>query len=164
MNLQITFEGGRNQSLLIGGLLAGMEARVKQGARKAGALVERELKKALKGSNPTTFFYNSPHSDRRSRTGLLRSSINYQMRGNGVEIGVGGPAARYAAVGEYHDEYIRITPKMRAFLHWKGVHLRASKEYIHIPWRPWFWPTWGECKDAAVNLIVEEIMRPVRGF
>lgn len=163
MNLDIKFEGNRNESVLIRGLLIGMDSRIKKGVRLAGQLIVREEKKALKGSNPTTFFHISQHSDRRSRTGALRNSINMQMKGNGCEVGVGGPPARYAAIGEYEDVYIKITDKMRGYLHSRGIHLRASKEYIHIPWRPWFWPTWGQHKDEAVELIRREIMRPVMG-
>lgn len=37
---------------------------------------------------------------------------------------------------------IRVTPKMRAYLHWRGLHLKATTKFIIIPSRPHFGPAY----------------------
>lgn len=57
------------------------------------------------------------------------------LDGNGVEVGVlKGEHAWLAAIHEYGCD-IKITPRMRKFLHWKGLHVKDSTTEIKIPER-----------------------------
>ncbi len=74
--------------------------------------------------------------------GDLLGSVTYEVldNGNGVFIGVkSGKEANIAAVHEFGCT-IGVTPKMRAYLHHIGIHLRGSTQYIHIPARPFLSP------------------------
>jgi hypothetical protein len=56
---------------------------------------------------------------------------------------------------------IKVTPKMRGYLHGQGLHLKKKTKTIEIPARPWF----GISKEAeARSLIIveEEIERRLR--
>lgn len=54
--------------------------------------------------------------------------------GKGIQCGVLGEQAWLAAIHEYGCR-IKVTPKMRAYLHYQGLHLKESTEYIVIPER-----------------------------
>lgn len=57
------------------------------------------------------------------------------LNGTGVEVGVlKGEHAWLASIHEYGCN-IGVTPKMRAWLHYQGVHLKKSTTHIHIPER-----------------------------
>jgi phage gpG-like protein len=67
----------------------------------------------------------------RSVTELTSDSI-YKVSKDELEIGSKLP---YAGIQNFGGE-IRVTPQMRAFLHWKGLHLKATTDKITIPARP----------------------------
>jgi hypothetical protein len=56
------------------------------------------------------------------------------LNGTSVSVGVMGEQAWLARIHEYGCK-IKVTDKMRAFLHKKGLHLKASTEFITIPER-----------------------------
>lgn len=57
------------------------------------------------------------------------------LKGRKVQVGVlQGDHAWLAGIHEYGCD-IPITPKMRAFLHSQGLHLKESTTHIHIPER-----------------------------
>lgn len=57
------------------------------------------------------------------------------LNGRKVNVGVAGADNGYlAAIHEYGCR-IRVTDKMRAYLHRQGLHLKKSTEYIAIPER-----------------------------
>jgi len=158
--LAVKFQG-KSESIKLRKFTQETEQNLQTGLKKLGLFMERQLKTRLKPSNPTTFFYKSPHSELRSRTGLLRSSITHEMSRLTVKVAPAGPPARYALVNEF-GATIPVTEKMRRFLHAKGIHLRASTTEIEIPARPWFWPTWKENKAKAIRMVMDSLMKPLR--
>lgn len=57
------------------------------------------------------------------------------LNGRAVEVGcIDGDHAWLAGIHEYGCN-IKVTPKMRAYLHSKGLHLSSSTTEIHIPER-----------------------------
>lgn len=56
------------------------------------------------------------------------------LDGVAIQCGVLGEQAWLAAIHEYGCK-IKVTPKMRAYLHRQGLHLKKSTEYIIIPER-----------------------------
>ncbi len=166
MEVSVTFAGAREGSIKLNGYLHGLKVNMEKGLKAAGLLVERELKEALKDSNPTTFFYKSHRWNLASRTGTLRRSITHRMGraagGPNVRIGPGGYAARYGAIHEFGGK-IPVTDKMRAFLHYKGVHLRKSTTEIVMPQRAWFKPTVDKARPQIVTTIERVIYKPIRG-
>ena len=51
----------------------------------------------------------------------------------------GLPMEQLGRILEYGAR-IRVTPKMRAYLHWRGLHLKKETEFITIPSRPHWGP------------------------
>lgn len=56
---------------------------------------------------------------------------------------------------------IKVTPKMRGYLHSQGKHLKSDTKFIKIPARPWF----GISKEAEAKAMIvaeEEIKRRLK--
>jgi len=81
-----------------------------------------------------------------------------------VEIGVFGDEAeqpvgdsqitmRDLAVILHEGCRIRVTSKMRAYLHSMGLHLRADTEFIHIPPRPFLDPILEDIEAAGQRIL-----------
>ncbi|NSW82528.1 MAG: phage virion morphogenesis protein [Syntrophothermus sp.] len=111
------------------------------------------------------------------RHGDLRDSINYQVvDGATVFVGVkrtaknkeGQALVNIAAIhelgnGEGGDLLIEVTPKMRAFLHSQGLHLKPETKYIRIPRRPTFEPVFQAEKDNWIELFAETVAKGTIG-
>ena len=74
-----------------------------------------------------------------TRDGHLRKVLSQLGNVNKMNVSVGvhedeGEMAKIAKVHEFGCR-IRVTPKMRNYLHGQGLHLRASTDYIVIPER-----------------------------
>lgn len=166
MEVSVTFAGRTQGSIKLNGYLSQLKPNMERGLKAAGVYVERELKKSLKDSNPTTFFAKSYRWNLASRTGTLRRSITHVMGrsagGANVRIGPGGLAAKYAPVHEFGAR-IPVTDKMRGFLHWKGIHLKKSTTEIVIPQREWFKPTVDKSRPSIVQKMEAAIYKPIRG-
>ena len=144
-------------------------AGVKQAAARVGNYGASEVKRGIVSGAPggQKFVPNSPITIERKKSssplidnGDLVGSVTYQViDDNNIFIGVKkGKEANIAAVHEFGCT-IRVTPKMRAYLHHQGVHLRASTQYIHIPARPFLRPVlYGEdFKAKAADIYIKAI-------
>lgn len=129
-------------------------AKIAEGMRQAAARVGNygasQVKKGIVSGSPggKTFKPNSPLTIARKGSskplidkGDLVGSITYQIiDSDNVFIGVKkGKEANIAAVHEFGCT-IKVTPKMRAYLHHQGVHLKPSTQMIYIPARPFLRP------------------------
>ena len=83
---------------------------------------------------------SSPGSPPHLQTANLRNSIRKAKEGM-RNIWVIGPT-RVAWYGRVHEfgAMIKVTAKMRGFLHSIGIHLKASTSQLHIPPRPFARP------------------------
>lgn len=73
------------------------------------------------------------------------------INGEGVEVGVlQGEHAWLASIHEYGCD-IKVTPKMRAYLHARGLHLRESTTHIRIPERSFLRTGYDEAKDDVLK-------------
>lgn len=100
--------------------------------------------------------------------GDLIGSITYQVTNNEETVFIGvkkgtkhgeGDAIQIARVHEFGCT-IEVTPKMRAFLHYEGIHLKASTTHIHIPARPFLRPVLQS--DEFRRNIVDIYLRALR--
>lgn len=75
-----------------------------------------------------------------------------ELNGKRVQVGVlgGGEAAWLAGIHEYGC-VIPVTPKMRAYLHHNGLHLKNSTTQIKIPERAFLRNGYDEKKDEVVS-------------
>lgn len=81
---------------------------------------------------------------------------------NGLKVNVGilgGEHAWLAAIHEYGCR-IEVTPKMRAFLHRKGLHLKASTTHIVIPERSFLRSGFDETHEKVLR-DTEEVLPDV---
>ena len=131
---------------------ARLKAKLHGAAAKVGNYGVTAVKKGIaEGKN---FAPNHPYTVAKKGSskplidkGDLLGSVNYEVfdSANAVFVGVkktvknGENVANIAAVHEFGC-MIKVTPKMRAYLHYNGLHLKKSTEYIHIPPRPFLSP------------------------
>ena len=95
--------------------------------------------------------------------GDLIGSITYHVIDKeNIAIGVKkGKSGNIAAVHEYGCT-IGVTPKMRAFLHYNGIHLKQSTTYINIPPRPFLRPVLSS--DKFQNKVRDFYLEALRGL
>ena len=72
------------------------------------------------------------------------------LDGRSVQAGVFGEQAWLAGIHEYGCK-IKVTDKMRAYLHRQGLHLKDSTEYITIPERAFLRTGYDEGRAAIVQ-------------
>lgn len=74
------------------------------------------------------------------------------LQGRVVNVGYieGGEMAWLAAIHEYGCR-IKVTPKMRAYLHSQGLHLKKDTTEIVIPERSFLRAGWDKHKDEVVK-------------
>lgn len=76
-----------------------------------------------------------------------------RMRKKKVNVGHldGGENAWLAGIHEYGCD-IKVTPKMRAYLHANGLHLKPSTTHIHIPERSFLRAGFDEHHEKVIKL------------
>lgn len=73
------------------------------------------------------------------------------LNGEGVEVGViKGEHTWLAAIHEYGCD-IQITPRMRKFLHFKGLHVKEGTTHIKIPERSFLRSGYDENRDVVMK-------------
>lgn len=85
-----------------------------------------------------------------------------ELNGKSVEVGVlgGGEESWLAGIHEYGCT-ITVTPKMRAYLHHHGLHLKASTMVIKIPERSFLRNGYDEKKEdviASAEPVIGDVM------
>ena len=152
-----------------------LTAGIQQAAARVGNYGASQVKKGIVSGAPggQKFAPLSPVTIARKGSskplidkGDLVVSITYQViDADNVFVGVKkGKEANIAAVHEFGCT-IGVTPKMRAYLHHQGVHLRASTQYIHIPARPFLRPVLlsSEFKAGVAEIYIQAIERIFSG-
>lgn len=146
-------------------------AGIQQAASRVGNYGASQVKKGIVSGAPggQNFVPNSPMTVARKHSssplidkGDLVGSVTYQViDSNNVFIGVKkGKEVNIAAVHEFGCT-IGVTPKMRAYLHHQGVHLKSSTQYIVIPPRPFLRPvlTGEDFKAKVAEIYIKTIER-----
>ena len=98
--------------------------------------------------------------------GELYNSITHKIEHKGsvriIKVGLFGEIAKIGAVHEFGAE-IEVTPKMRAFLHSQGLHLRQSTIKIIIPERSFLRSTLSKkertIKDMLRGRLKQELQK-----
>lgn len=75
-----------------------------------------------------------------------------QLDGKKVSVGVlgGGEQTWLASIHEYGCR-IEVTPRMRAYLHGQGLHLKSTTTHITIPERAFLRNGYDESKDEVIK-------------
>lgn len=153
-----------------------MPIAIKLGLERVGQKARRDLVTGMQSSAPggQPYVPNHPFTIAKKGSskplihhGDLLNSINYHVIGdNAVFVGIKRGAKRHGNLdtvnlAEIHEHgcVIRVTPKMRAYLHAQGLHLRKDTQYIRIPPRPTFVPVWEKERDNYAKLMYETIIR-----
>ena len=157
-----------------------LRASMKQCASRVGNYGASEVKKGIVSGAPggETFTPLSAITIARKGSskplinhGDLVGSVTYQTFNNensvfiGVKKGVkrknnqDSEMVQIAAVHEFGCT-IAVTPKMRAYLHRIGIHLKSTTQYIHIPARPFLRPVLTSQKfhDEIRNIYTQALM------
>jgi len=138
--------------------------------RLAGAFLEGKIKEKIQQGDPEwkplhPFTIQRKKSDKPlidTGTHIL-NRITHKVEGDVVKVGVFGESALIASVHEFGAK-IRVTEKMRKFLHAQGLHLRKATEHIVIPQRSYLRKTFDEQKDEIERLIDGKVKTVVEKF
>jgi len=98
------------------------------------------------------------------RSGRLFRSIRSRVLSRDGEFRIVGRLSSdviYARIHEFGGR-IRVTPKMRAFLHTIGIHLRSSTQFIKIPKRPYLRTAFEDTQAFGTGLIQRKISRYIQ--
>ena len=146
-------------------------AGIQQTAARIGNYGASEVKKGIVSGAPgdQKFAPNSPMTIARKGSskplidkGDLVGSITYQViDADNVFVGVKkGKEINIAAVHEFGCT-IQVTPKMRAYFHYQGIHLKSSTQFIVIPPRPFLRPVLlsDEFKAGVAEIYIQAIER-----
>lgn len=165
---ELTGDWGRIDEILNPAKIA---AGMRQAAARVGSYGSSQIKKGIVSGAPggQALAPLSPITIARKGSskplidhGDLVGSITYQIVDeNHVFIGVKkGKEVNIAAVHEYGC-MIAVTPKMCAYLHHQGIHLKASTQYIHIPARPYLRPVLNsdDFKAKVAQIYIKAIER-----
>ena len=149
---ELTGDWGKLANLLDPSRLKG---KLHQAAARVGNYGASEVKKGIRSGAPAGQKFAPLHPATIAHKGSskplidkgdLLGSVTYEIPApDTVFIGVkktangGADQANIAAVHEFGCT-IAVTPKMRAYLHYEGIHLKAATQYIHIPARPFLRP------------------------
>ncbi len=143
-----------------------IQQKLRQATAKVGNYGASEVKKGIRSGAPAgkTFAPLSPVTIAQKGSskplidkGDLIGSITYELPSRDtVFIGVkktaknkdGTSEANIAAVHEFGCT-IPVTSKMRAYLHYQGIHLKSSTKYISIPARPFLSPIFSSSEFRA---------------
>ncbi len=84
-------------------------------------------------------------------------------------VGVNRKAADGTDVAALHEREegtrVKVTPRMRAYLHARGLHLRRTTTHLFIPGRPYVKPAFREfrAKGHMSGLFAEAVGKTLRG-
>lgn len=84
------------------------------------------------------------------------------LDGASIRCGVLGEQAWLAAIHEYGCK-IKVTPKMRAYLHRQGLHLKKSTDYIVIPERSFLRTGFDTSEEKIIKLADKLIADVLHG-
>ena len=126
---------------------AKLKAKLKQCAAKVGNYGASQVKRGIQsGKNfaPLSSYTISQKGSSKPliNHGDLIGSVTYQVLNDAEQVFIGvkkGKEINIAAVHEFGTT-INVTPKMRAYLHFNGLHLRKDTTHIYIPARPFLRP------------------------
>jgi hypothetical protein len=94
---------------------------------------------------------------RRELTALQSMRIIVGIQGN-----EGSEVLKIANVHEYGCT-IKVTPKMRAFLHYMGLHLKPSTQHINIPERSYIRASYEAGRAELDNFIRQKFRDVIQG-
>jgi len=89
--------------------------------------------------------------------------LNY-LDQHSIQVGVfGEDDSTMLMIARVHEfgVQIEVTPKMRGFLHYRGIHLKKSTDYINIPERSYMRTTFDEEQNNLNDLAVQEIQKVI---
>ncbi|WP_422444373.1 phage virion morphogenesis protein [Thermoanaerobacterium sp. DL9XJH110] len=158
----------------------------KTGLNRVGQAAVKSLKKGMTEGAPGGQKYAPNHPFTIARKGSSKPLINHGDLRNSITYRVIGGATVFAGVlrsakgkdgqqlvniaaihelgdGNGGDLYIKVTPKMRAYLHSQGLHLKESTKYIRIPRRPTFEPVFEAEKENWQELFIKTVQQGTIG-
>lgn len=142
---------------------------------KAGLKLESIIKNRIldgKGMKPLHGFTVASKGSSKPLVdgGDLLGSVGHRfVTGDAIVVGVHRKAAdgtNVAAIHEReHGTRIRVTPKMRAYLHGQGFHLKPETKELFIPGRPFMAPSFRDFREKGISkeLFIEAVEKTLQG-
>lgn len=155
-----------------------MQKQLDQAQKRVGVYATSEVKKGIRSGSPggnaftpnTKFTVNQKGSSKPLiHHGDLIGSITHEEPDDktvwvGVRKGAKGKnGSDMIDIAHVHEfgKTIAVTPKMRVFLHHKGLHLNPKTSHIRIPERSFLRATLNaeSFKDGIVNIYIEKLRK-----
>ena len=160
-------------------VMHGFDKRLKQNCKvaltRAGILLEGMIKDRIISGRDMAKLHGFTIDQKGSskplvNDGDLLGSVGYRFVGkDAVFVGAHRKAADGTDVAELHEREegvrIKVTPKMRAYLHARGLHLKRSTTEIFIPGRPYIKPSFRDfkAKGHMKGLFGNAVERTLKG-
>jgi len=174
LRLEMTGPWGSAREIERGALRDAVRRGMARGVAKGAVAVQARIKKNIARGRSE---HASLHPFTIAQKGSERPLVDHGDLLNGVSvqflselvafIGVsrgersnGKDLVSIAAVQEF-GATIKVTPRMRAFLHAKGLHLKPSTKAIVIPPRPYIRPAWDEGRQDVEAIFRDEIQAEI---
>ena len=102
--------------------------------------------------------------------GDLLGSVGLRFLGkNAVFVGVHRKSEDGTDIAAIHEREegtrIKVTPKMRAYLHARGFHLKPETDELFIPGRPFIKPSYRDFRERGIakELFTEAVEKTLKG-
>lgn len=102
--------------------------------------------------------------------GDLLGSVGYRfLKKDIIFVGVHRKADDGTDIAKIHEREqgtkIKVTPKMRAYLHARGFHLKPETDELFIPGRPFIKPSYQDFKEKGIakELFSEAVEKTLKG-
>jgi len=169
-DMELTGDWGKGRAIQRGALRDAIRRGMVRGVRKGALVVQRRIKENIARGRAEhaplhPFTIARKKSDRPLVAhGDLLNGVSVQFIEDlvafiGVSRGAkakGHDLVSVAAVQEF-GATIKVTRKMRAFLHAQGLHLKADTKAIVIPPRPYVRPAWQESREDVEKTFRDEV-------
>jgi hypothetical protein len=160
-------------------VMRGFDKRLKRNCKvalmRAGILIEGMIKDRIISGRDMAKLHGFTIDEKGSSKPLidggdLLGSVGYRfVERDAVFVGVHRKAEDGTDIAELHEREegvrIKVTPKMRAYLHARGLHLKRSTTEIFIPGRPYLKPAFRDfrAKGHMRGLFGKAVTKTLKG-
>jgi hypothetical protein len=174
LRLEMTGDWGGAREIERGALRAAVRRGLARGVAKGAVAIQARIKKNIaRGRSEHAPLHPFTIAQKGSELPLvnhgdLLNGVSVQFLSElvafiGVSRGAkanGKDLVSIAAVQEF-GATIKVTPRMRAFLHARGLHLKRTTKAIVIPPRPYVRPAWDEGQAEVEAIFRDEVQAEI---
>ena len=142
----------------------------RSGIKLEGMIKDRSLSgKDMKPNHPFTVQMKGSSKPLIDNADLVQSVGFRFVQKNLIFVGVNRKNERGVNIAAIHEREkgtrIKVTPRMRRYLHAHGMHLKPSTKVLFIPGRPYLKPAYRDFKEKGIlkELFKEAVVKTLKG-